>query len=168
MEPQSTSFDRLQEVVDQVARIYFAGRSDFPEVKADLLSRSWEFSRTAGENATVHTIVGYAVRHVRAGRHFSGSVRGIEARRKDGPHFRRIDIDLTELPDDDRHPAESAMLRIDFTEFRKSLNDRQREVLDAVLMGDSTSEIADRLDRSLGLISQIRRLLYERLQTFLS
>lgn len=165
---ESNAFQRLQEVVDQVARMYFAGRPDFPEVRADLLSRSWEFTLTAGENATVHTVVGYAARHVRAGRHFSGSIRGIEARRKDGPHYHRIDIDLMELPDDHQRPAASAILRIDFTEFRKSLNDRQREVLDAVLMGDSTSEIADRLDRSLGLISQIRRLLYERLQTFLS
>ncbi len=85
--------------------------------------------------ATPHTLAAFAVRHVRTGRQFRQSVRSLDANCRDGRHLNRVEMDLCQLPDDDALPAESAILRVDVAEFRRTLSKHQLAILDTMLMG---------------------------------
>lgn len=165
MERQLTLSEQSVKVAQTVGRIYFRNDED---LQADLISKSWEFSLTAGENATASTIVTFAVKHVRSGRQFPVTTRSVEARRKDGPNFTRHPVDVMELPNDDSSPVETAIMRVDLAAFVATLSDRQRELLEAMLLGETTSDMAHLFGLTAGRIAQLRRELHGRLQVFLS
>lgn len=158
------NFDKdVLPVVRARAQAKFAGDSDKPAKVADAVSEAWYLLQTAGENATPKSLAFYAVRRVKAGRQFSQSSRSLT-----GPNPRRVErsqqVEMATalIVRDSDNPAELAVLRIDFPEwFNTVLKQRQREVCEAMLQGDSTSELAERFGVTRGAISQTRRWLVE-------
>ena len=54
-------------------------------------------------------------------------------------------------------PDEQCAFRIDFPSWRASRNDRDRGVLDDLMLGERTSEVASKHGLSPGRVSQLRR-----------
>ena len=65
-------------------------------------------------------------------------------------------------------PVTIATFRIDYNNWIKTLNDRNRKILFAIIDGDTTSELATRFCISPGRISQIRRELFDSWHDFVS
>lgn len=146
--------------------VTFGLRRNFRELVNEVLSVTWELQQMAPDDTKVSTLAFYAAKRVRSNRQFSEDVRSL-----DSIHRRNAERESDEpdrIPNDLRNPADVAGLRIDFEEFRDTLNDQNRKILDAVLMGDSTSELSDKFNLSRARISQIRRVLHEMLQDWLA
>ena len=75
----------------------------------------------------------------------------------------------SEILIEDRHagPAETAMVRLDFSDWLASLKRRDRRIAEALSVGNSTSDVAKRFKISAGRISQLRRELAESWRTFI-
>jgi hypothetical protein len=54
-------------------------------------------------------------------------------------------------------PDQQAMFRIDFPSWRASRNDRDRDVLDDLMLGERTLDVAGKYGLSPGRVSQLRR-----------
>jgi DNA-binding CsgD family transcriptional regulator len=63
-------------------------------------------------------------------------------------------------------PAETAQVRLDFSDWLDSLKRRDRQIAEALSVGHSTSDVAKRFKVSAGRISQLRRELAESWQKF--
>ena len=63
-------------------------------------------------------------------------------------------------------PAETAAMRIDFSEWLDQLPDRHRNIAEALGSGDSTGTAAERFNISPGRVSQIRRELDRNWRSF--
>jgi hypothetical protein len=58
-------------------------------------------------------------------------------------------------------PDQQAMFRIDFPSWRASRNDRDRGVLDDLMLGERTLDVAGKHGLSPGRVSQLRRELHD-------
>lgn len=63
-------------------------------------------------------------------------------------------------------PADIATARIDFQNWLVSLSERSRKIADLLAAGESTSDVAEMFQISLGRVSQIRRELERSWRTF--
>jgi len=160
------------------AQVYFRnvrcpGRKEDAIAETVALSWVW-FVRLVqrGKNPSdfISTLATYAVRHVRAGRHLVGKEKARDAlssvaqKRKaftvrslfdtsfhNGNVFEEALRDNTRTP-----PAEQAAFRLDFPTWRCRRSDRDRRVIDALMMGERTQDVARRYAMSPGRISQLR------------
>jgi len=130
-------------------------------------------------------IAGFATKHLKSGRRFVGGKLGLkdalskiaQARHDftvkplpastasdreklySNPHGqRRQDLWEEILQEHDRSPVpEQAAFRIDFPAYRLSYDQRRRDMMDAMMQGEGTSELAECFGVTAGRISQMRR-----------
>lgn len=153
------------QATQQYAKRWFLNKDE----RDDALSVAWELAQKGKGNAK--SIAWYAIRRVRAGRHFAGSTASVDhpkpRGRKPGirwdvymmenndPSCEDVTImNLARLGDD---PAELVGFQIDFDAWRERLPERKRQIVDALTGGMSTSDAAAEFAVSWGRISQIRR-----------
>lgn len=116
----------------------------------------------------------YAIAQVKSGRKVGsqlriGDVLSRYAQRSKGFTVKRLDrFSETEgqwieavIPDDRRPVPDQAAFRLDFPAWLATQSDRDRSVALALAGGDSTSNVAEKFDVSLGRVSQLRRELYQ-------
>ncbi|HEX5102404.1 MAG TPA: LuxR C-terminal-related transcriptional regulator [Pirellulaceae bacterium] len=157
-------------VVRARARVVFQGHADVRDKVNDAISVGWELSLTAPPGTPPKSIAYYACLQVKIGRQFRQSERSI-----DGPNPRRRKKPQREVADVGKvlarpgnNPAAIATVLMDYTAWLPSLTDREQELLEAFLRGDSTKELARRYRISPARVSQIRRELVEYWQAFTS
>ena len=121
----------------------------------------------------------YAVAQVRDGRKVGGhlnvhDVSSQYAQQQKGFQIERLDqYDRSEeawlevfIEDKKSGPAAVAMMKMDFTEWLKSLPHRVRRIAKLLATGEKTSIVATRFDLSAGRISQLRRELAQSWKKF--
>ena len=87
------------------------------------------------------------------------------AQRKKGLQLERLDHYYPDqqswrevlLEDRQASPADIATTRIDFQDWLESLSERSRKIADSLATGETTSDVAEMFQISLGRVSQIRR-----------
>jgi len=73
------------------------------------------------------------------------------------------------LIDNTRAPVpDQAAFRVDFPEFRRTLTPRDREILDALAMGDSGKDVAERFGLTPPRITQLRKQWEQEWETFIA
>jgi len=149
-------------VVRLYAKVAFANDNDRPTKTADCVSEAWRLFSAITKPVPAKSIAWYAVRRVKAGRHFQQSSRSIT-----GPNPRRrakaerSEFDVGKLAKVGDNPALVAAMLVDFPAWFEQLNLRQKEACVAMLMGESTAELAEQFGVSPGAVSQTRRWLVE-------
>lgn len=121
----------------------------------------------------------YGVAQVRSGRRIAASLNSKEvlssyARSRRGFYVDRLDQfdeeenGWRELIVEDRRagPAEIAGVRLDFSEWLRTLTVKQRRVADALASGETTKDVAKNHGLSASRISQLRRELMDLWNTF--
>lgn len=142
------------------ARFAFGRRADREERIADAVSTAWEFAQKAGPLATPKSIVYYAIRAVKRGPRRSEF--GIDhPRPRTRPPVKRESIDLTDWSHPGDDPADIVQAIMDVATWWLTLNHQQRTVARLYAAGFRTQEIARRLKKTEGRISQIRGRLRE-------
>jgi hypothetical protein len=159
-------------------RVYFrlvkAERKE--EYIAEMVALAWKWHRSLAERGKDATrfptaLAKYAARAVRSGRKLAGTERAKDAlsplaqQRKgfavsplpggsslNGNVFDEALRDNTQTP-----PDEQCAFRIDFRAWRASRTERDRLVLDDLMVGGRTSEVAGKYGLSPGRVSQLRR-----------
>ena len=110
-------------------------------------------------------LVGFGLKHYRAGRLVGGSLNskdvGSTRCRRRGCCIERLD-DWKETLVEARGmtPAELAALRIDFSQWLESLSSRDRQLANELARGESTSAVAKMFKLTAGRVSQLRRELH--------
>jgi hypothetical protein len=159
-------------------RVYFRHlrRTDQEEAIQEMVALSWKwFVRLAarGKDATrfPSALASYAGRAVRSGRRVCGQERGRDAlspsaRRRHGllvstlPEVSTLSGNpLSEaLADNTRTPPdEQCAFRLDFPAWRLTRADRDRRIIDELMAGERTLEVAGRHGLSPARVSQLRR-----------
>jgi hypothetical protein len=159
-------------------RVYFrhlrAERKE--EAVAEMVALAWRWHRRLAERGKDATrfpcaLARFAARAVRSGRKLAGmdrarDVLSPQARQRHGfavgkvPDCGTLDGSPLEeaLHDNTRSPPDQqAMFRIDFPLWRASRTERDRRVLDDLMLGGRTLEVAGRHGLSPGRVSQLRR-----------
>jgi hypothetical protein len=156
-----------------------AFRRELPERREELvaavIANCWvEFvrlmDRGLGDAVYSTPLARYAVRQVRSGRKVGGSLNVNDvssgyAQKSKGFVLESLDQyserknQWKEILVEDRKtgPAETAICRIDFGDWLRSLSKRQRRIAKALGNGEQTKEVAKRFGVSAGRISQVRR-----------
>lgn len=148
--------------VERLARHCFRSERQAAEMVLDAVSLAWEGFQTAPPEATVASIAFFAVQGVRHGRQFSRSERSIDCpRRQRREEIERAHVGPEQFARVGDDPAEVAMVTVDFASWAAALPAKQREVLLAVLQGETTNDLVELLGVSAGRISQMRRQLLE-------
>ena len=83
-------------------------------------------------------------------------------------HYDNDEQAWSEVLVEDRHagPAETARVRLDFSDWLDSLKRRDRKIAEALSVGNSTGDVARKFKISAGRISQLRRELAESWRKF--
>jgi hypothetical protein len=160
-------------------RVYFrhlrsAERKE--EYVAEMVALAWKWHLRLAERGKDSTrfptaLATFAARAVRSGRKLAGMDRSkdvlspLAQQRKgfavgklpdcsalDGSPLEEALHDNTKSP-----PDQQAMFRIDFPSWRASRNDRDRGVLDDLMLGERTLDVAGKHGLSPGRVSQLRR-----------
>lgn len=119
-------------------------------------------------------LAGYGIAQVRYGRRVGGSLNSRDvlsryAQQKNGFHVERLDRQdqktgqwAEAVVEDYRTPVpDQAAFRIDFPAWLSMQTDRDRQIAEALAMGERSKEVARRYRVSPGRISQIRRSLHD-------
>ena len=146
------------------------------EYVAEMVALTWKWHRRLAERGKDSTrfptaLATFAARAVRNGRRLAGMDRArdvlspLAQQRKgfavgklpdcstlDGSPLHEALHDNTKSP-----PDQQAMFRIDFPSWRASRNDRDRRVLDDLMLGERTLDVAGKHGLSPGRVSQLRR-----------
>lgn len=182
------SFLLLLPRVERHARVYFrrlrcpAGRQD---AVAEAVALAWDWHvrlARSGKDASrfAGALAAFAARAVRCGRGLCGqeSSRDVlsalaRRRRRFGvrrlPEYSSAGIDpLAEALADNRRtpPDEQAAFRIDFPAWRRTRAERDRRILDELMVGERTIDVARRHGLSPGRVSQLRREFHADWQRF--
>jgi hypothetical protein len=160
-------YDRREDAVQSVVVDAFQGFKSL--VRRGLMHRAF---------AT--PLARYAIKHYRAGRPGGmpqnsedvlsercqllgrADVKGIVSYRT-GSHIR---VEILIYDDRTPDPAMDAQCNIDYENWRKTLKDRDREMLDDFLAGELTSDMAGKYNLTDGSISQTRRKLVKSYRKF--
>jgi hypothetical protein len=124
----------------------------------------------------------FAVRHVRTGRHVGGHQNAAKDPLSPACHKRHgITVQSYHAPSAvggtdgwrqvalaDRKASipDTAAFRIDFTQWLKTLNRRDRRIIAAMTSGERTKAVAGRFGISPGRVSQLRRVYEQRWRSF--
>jgi hypothetical protein len=159
-------------------RVYFRHlrRADREEAIQEMVALSWKwFLRLAGRGKDAtrfpSALASYAARAVRSGRRVCGQERGRDAlspsaQRRHGflvsalPEVSTLsDNPLSEaLADNTRTPPdEQCAFRLDFPAWRLSRAERDRRIIDELMRGERTLDVAGRHGLSPARVSQLRR-----------
>ena len=163
-------------------RIYFRHRrhADQEEAIQEMAALCWKwFLRLAerGKDATRFptALATFAARAVRSGRRLAGmdrskDVLSPQARQRHGftmgklPDCSSLNGNVLDeaLADNTQSPVvEQVCFRLDFPSWRASRNERDRRVLDDLMLGERTLDVAGRHGLSPGRVSQLRRELHD-------
>lgn len=128
--------------------------TDFEEATQAALALGWHEYMQAVNNGQkpedFATVFSQRVcKHLLSGRRVDGSVPVRDASRLNCN-------DLGEITDDDR-PADAAVFRIDFKDWRERLPEKKGKIVDDLALGESTTNAAEKYRVSRARISQIRR-----------
>jgi hypothetical protein len=165
-----------------------AFRHTRPEQREDLVEEVIAnclvaFTRLAEQGKThlafATVLAGYAVAQVRCGRRVGGQLNSQDvlsgyAQRKNGFTIERLDRQskttgfwAEAVVEDYRTPVpDQASFRVDFPEWLSAQNHRDRQVAEALAIGERTKDVARQFQISPGRISQIRRELHDSWQEF--
>jgi hypothetical protein len=160
-------------------RVYFRHlRSDElkEEYIAEMIALTWRWHLRLAERGKDATrfptaLATFAARAVRSGRRLAGmdrarDVLSPQARQRHGfavgrlPDFSGLDGSMFDeaLHDNTRTPPdEQCAFRIDFPAWRATHAERDREVLDDLMRGERTLDVAGKYGLSPGRVSQLRR-----------
>ena len=187
-DPLHSAFLSLLPHVERHARVYFR-HLKCPHRKADAIAETvaiaWRwFLRLVerGRDAAqfVSTFAVLAARHVRSGRKLcgqekSGDVMSAQAQQRHHftvshlPEGSSLDGNIFDeaLRDNTRSevPAQVAF-RIDFPNWLASLSDRDRRVVEQLILGERTLDVARRFGISPGRVSQLRREFHQDWEQF--
>ena len=156
-----TRLDKVRQMARSIAIRRFRKHWDFETILQDVDSTVFELNLTAPKKATAGTLAHFAVRRVGIGRHFRPSVRSIgkgwQDKRARRPRYVQLHIDLTELVAPGGNPSDIAAFALDFRTWLAKWDKRKRAIVEALAVGDKTSEVASRFGVSDGRISQLRR-----------
>jgi DNA-binding NarL/FixJ family response regulator len=130
---------------------------DRDEKLCDALSVAWEIHRTAPESVTPLNVAYYALKTVRSNKHQRESTLSVLSPKQRAVSRADLDPDFVGRVGDD--PATIAMLRIDFASWRASLTETQGELVELLMLGETTKEAAEKLGCSPGNVSQYRKRL---------
>jgi hypothetical protein len=182
--PQIDPRDKFLELLPKIrSRIEFAFRGLPRQTREDLIEEAVidsfvAFMRLAEleklDVALPTPLANYAVKRTLAGRRigaklnvhdltspYAQKLTGVRIARLD--HYDRQEHAWKEilLEDKSAGPAEVAMTKIDFEDWFGRLPRRARKIVERLLLGDRTSELARRFRLTAGRISQLRRALRE-------
>ena len=157
------------------------------ELLAEMTGLCWRWHLRLAQRGKDSTrfpsaLASYAARAVRAGRRACGQERGRDAlspsaQRRHGflvsalPEVSTLsDNPLAEALHDNTQtpPDEQCAFRIDFPAWRASRTERDRLVLDDLMLGERTLDVAGKYGISAGRVSQLRRQLLLDWRRFLS
>ena len=127
----------------------FHGHWDLQTLLNDVLSTVFEVEAISPPKATAGTIAYFCVRRVAIGRHFRPSIRSIgkgwQDKRAKRPKYVQLHIDLTELAASPNYnPADVAAFKMDFAQWLNTWTGKKRAILEALAVGDKTSEVSAR------------------------
>lgn len=147
---------------EQFARLWFRREEDV----LDCISTAWEFAQ-AGKG-TPNSIAWYAVKRVRSHRQFPQTVKSIDTPFKREGKVEREAFNLDQIARTGGNPATIVGFRMDFREWRASLPEKYRAVIDALGSGVRTGELSELLGVTPGAVSQYRAMLAHSYYGFLS
>jgi hypothetical protein len=154
---------------------FLENRHDREDAVAETVALCWAWyarlaSRGKDAGAFVRTLARYAVKHVKCGRRSCGAVntRDVltpEAKMRRGFDVLALPTDTREfsvweeaLQDNVQTPVpEQVVFRVDFGRWRAGQSERDRQLLDDLMAGERTLDLARKYDLSQGRISQMRR-----------
>lgn len=166
--PDATFEDVHLPALRRYFAIHFATHPDREAMIADAISEAW-LALLAKPDAPPSSIAWFAARRVKVGRQFQESTRSLT-----GPNPRRRckpirdAADVAALFRDGANPARIVALRLDFREWFGRLSPRKQRIVNALAMGESTTEVAERFGLSLGRVSQIRGECYENFRCYVA
>jgi DNA-directed RNA polymerase specialized sigma24 family protein len=166
--------------IERHARFVFRGQKDFhrrEDCVQETLALCWLWSCRLWEQgkdarAFPTTLALYATRQVKCGRSFVGKktyrndalsplaqwVHGFRTETLPGKDSPAAFPWQAALRDNvQSSPPDQAAFRIDFPDFLAGLSDRDRQITEDMMMGDTTQELSGRYRLSAGRISQLRR-----------
>ncbi|MBL8800145.1 MAG: hypothetical protein JNM56_40055 [Planctomycetia bacterium] len=154
-----------------------------PHRKADCISEvvalCWKWwtrlvERQKDPNSFISTLASFSARAVRSGRRVCGQLKARDAmseraQQRHGftvnklPDFSTLNTNpladaLCETPD--HNPARIAAFKIDFPSWRRSQSRRNRRLIDDMMVGNRTKELAMKHRLSPARVSQLRRELH--------
>lgn len=168
-QPQRSTEDFLERIHPTLCRMAHARFKGSESQVSDVISCGWEIYSTARTDVTPANIAYYAVKTVASRRWMSTSKRcpSYAKRTEHQPTLFHFDFD-DYCSSEHTNPARIATLRIDFTEWLDTLNDRQRDLVDLLASGESTADAAAKMGCSAANISQYRRRLADSWYTYQS
>jgi len=153
--------EKARQMARSIALRRYHNHWDRETILCDVDSTVFELNLTAPPRATAGTLAHLSVRRVAIGRHFRPSVRSIgkgwQDKRAKRPKYVQLHIDLTELVAPGGNPSDIAAFALDFTDWLNTWEGKKRAILEAMAVGDRTSEISARHGISQGRVSQLRR-----------
>lgn len=145
-------------VVEQRAKKVFARRRNKNELVCDAVSLGWQYLKRYGHVASPKQIAYYACLHASRGKQFGLSARSLDSkhrrRKRDAAQQHPVHDGLVNRRD---NPAATAAVLVDAHAWQATLTDRERQLLDCCLQGETTMDIARKLGVSPGRVSQMRR-----------
>jgi DNA-directed RNA polymerase specialized sigma24 family protein len=182
-DPLHTTFLSMVPRIERHARVYFRNVKD-PNRKADCVQETvalcWKWLlrlNERGKDATqfVSTLATFAAKAVRCGRRLRGQesakdVLSEAAQRNHSfsvgklPDLSTLNTNLLmeALADNTQTPPpEAAAFRIDFPCWRRTHARRNRRLIDSMLLGERTQQLARHFQLSPARISQLRRLFHD-------
>jgi hypothetical protein len=176
----TAAFEALLPELKRLFKAFLFKCRDRQEAMQEMIAFSWwNYSQAARRNVilTPVQLAFVARRRVRSGRTLGTSMSSVDVHSRLTQLKRRANlISLSALSDDpDRilpksgigrrfveaitydqeNPAEEARIKVDWSDLRETLNNRQQNVLDGLAEGRLNSETADKLKVSRGRITQI-------------
>jgi hypothetical protein len=172
------------------ARCYFRHvrcRHRKADCVSEVVALCWKWwtrlvERQKDPNSFVSTLASFAARAVRCGRRVCGQLKARDAmseRAQQRHHFtvsklpdystessNPLSDALCETPDHD--PARIAAFKIDFPSWRRSLSHRNRRLIDDMMVGERTQDLARKHRLSPARVSQLRREFHDDWELFTS
>jgi DNA-directed RNA polymerase specialized sigma24 family protein len=154
---------------------FLENRHDREDAVAETVALCWAWyarlaSRGKDAGAFVRTLARYAVKHVKGGRRSCGAVntRDVltpEARRRRGFEVLALPTDTREfsaweeaLQDNTQTPVpEQVVFQVDFGKWRAGRSERDRRLVDDLMLGERTLDLSSKYGLTAGRISQMRR-----------
>lgn len=159
----------VEPVIRKYAKRVFRGKPNEEELVDDAVSVGWEAWNAAQKVIRPDRFAYYACVRVSCERHFQQSERSIETK---STHKvvkpRRVPLRAAIATKPGEDPAAIACLQIDYDAWQPTLSELKASCLEGCLLGETTGEMAVRIEVSRGRVSQIRRELLVGCKAFTS
>jgi hypothetical protein len=188
IERVQSAFLAILPKVEQVARGYFR-RLTCPDRKQECICEAvalvWKWHQRLelkGRDSSlfVSALARFAAKAVHSGRRLCGQEKANDVTSRVCQHRRGFAVgelaqataaannSLNEALRDNTQTAipDQVQFRVDFSAWRCTLDNRRRRIMNAMMLGESTSELSNRFGMTSGRISQLRREFYEGYSAF--